>query len=385
MPQEYSKWKDYLSGESISKLIPQSCLAFNIPYGHPDWYKFRSCGVGGSEISTIASVNKYGSPVKIYHQKLGTISQDFDTEQMFHGRMLENYIADLWQYWDGSDGSIMKNYKAGNKIRNQIDINAYVVNEKYPWLFASVDRLIEKGGVNMINLSSLDRHGILELKTLSYWAERAWEDGFPKYYETQVQAYMAIMETDYSEVAVFKQGQAMEIHPIEAHKEVQQAILDITHDFYYNHVEPGLKAKKMLDEATISEDYNKMEEAQAMIDHYEPEPDPSEAYKQHMSDTFIKEKDEMLAPEGVFEMAKESKFLKELINELEVKRKLVNHRIVKVHNQNEVEQLSFGDADGYTRYYIKKGNNRYEFANNIKLKPSPSRIQEEIDKINMEF
>ena len=108
----------------------------------PEWYKFRlENGIGGSETGVVMGISPYKSRIRMFHEKIGTIQSEVgDTEPMLHGRNLEDYIADCWQYWDGTKEGWLKNITEGNKIRKARRINGYLTNSKYPFMYARLDR-----------------------------------------------------------------------------------------------------------------------------------------------------------------------------------------------------------------------------------------------------
>ncbi len=159
-----------------------------IPYGTEEWHKYRMNGIGGSEVGSVLRLNPYESSVRVYHEKVGTQErQRDDTEFMFWGREEEDKIAEVWQYHDGTETGYIQNHRDGKIIRKCKNINGYAVNPDYPWLFASVDRLINKdGGVNFLTGKPLEEEAVLVCKLLSHWAAQAWETGMPIYFITQV-------------------------------------------------------------------------------------------------------------------------------------------------------------------------------------------------------
>ena len=121
-------------------------------------------------MGTILNLNPYETAARTYHEKIGSMEpMKDDTEFMFWGRELEDKIAEVWQYWDGTDFGYLDNMAEGKIIRRCRKVNGYVVNPDYPWLFGSLDRLINKeGGRNMFTGEPLEEESILECKTLSY-------------------------------------------------------------------------------------------------------------------------------------------------------------------------------------------------------------------------
>jgi predicted phage-related endonuclease len=96
--------------------------------------------VGGSDAGTLLGLNEYTSPVILYYKALDIYPDKFkENELTFHGKHLEKYVADMWQYFDGTEDGLLKNFANSNKIKRYIKPNAIFENSKYPFLFANLD------------------------------------------------------------------------------------------------------------------------------------------------------------------------------------------------------------------------------------------------------
>jgi hypothetical protein len=141
-----------MTGQEIKKMLnlPELSIDF-IPYGTDEWYEYRKTGIGGSEIATIMGANKkYDCAARLYNVKIGRIvDKQQDNEAMYHGRHLEDYIANMWKYYNGRDNYI-DNANEGKEQRQCIKVEGFIRNRMYPFLFASVDRLILPGVLNYL-------------------------------------------------------------------------------------------------------------------------------------------------------------------------------------------------------------------------------------------
>jgi predicted phage-related endonuclease len=87
-----------------------------------DWQKLRqsfsSRGmVGGSDAGTLLGWNKWKSPINLFYQSIGMdLLPTKMNRQMAFGKMLEDTIAEMWQYWDGEENFI-QNVIHKNKVR----------------------------------------------------------------------------------------------------------------------------------------------------------------------------------------------------------------------------------------------------------------------------
>jgi predicted phage-related endonuclease len=83
-----------------------------IPQHSDEWFDYRTTGIGGSEMSTILGLNKYDTVTRTFYEKIKAIEpRHFDNSKMFFGRYMEDKIADLWRYYDGSPDGYIENFK----------------------------------------------------------------------------------------------------------------------------------------------------------------------------------------------------------------------------------------------------------------------------------
>ncbi len=201
----------------------------NLPYD--EWVALRKTlvykgMVGGSDASTLLGLNPWTSKITRWNQSVGTANiKNIDNEVMFHGRLLEDYVADLWQYWTGDPIEMIDNYQSKTKLRKSIRRNSIFINEKYPFLFANIDRQITSH-------DEMSGRGVLEIKTISGYNADKWEGGIPPYYIAQIQLYMLVLEYDYGQFAFLKDGRHMDVFTVEANKNIQETILTEGEKFY---------------------------------------------------------------------------------------------------------------------------------------------------------
>lgn len=244
-----------------------------------EWLAFRFNGIGGSEVGTVLGLNKYMSSLELFYKKISALKDTEENEAMFWGKALEEIIAERWQYWDGTPESMIENYYAGKIVRKCRRANAIIVNEKYPFLFCNLDRVI--------NTNGNDKEGVLEIKTISGYSSAQWEGGIPPMYLMQLQTYLLITELEYGEIAMLRDGRYLEVLPFEKNETIQQAIIEQCSEFW-SRVE---RARKVMQEAGVI-DYDELNnhpermQHNAMLQTIEPEPDGSEAYESFMSTRF---------------------------------------------------------------------------------------------------
>lgn len=369
-----------------------NCIEFRIPTHSEEWYKFRTVGtqgydggIGGSETGKILGLDNY-RPVlaEVYHHKVGTeqITQ-FDNLPMCMGRILEPTVMHFWQCYDGDVEEMVHRYELWKKkgdevlIRKAKEVDCYLVNEKYPWLFTSLDFAIPAGETNLITGEPLEKDSPLEIKTISKNAARVWEEGIPPKYVAQVNQQMIVTETDYAEIAVLVDNGDFKIYKFQRDEELCERILQETRAFWFEKVRPARKLKKLRDAALVKGKTDIFEKYEGNIQRLEPEPDTSEAWKEYLSEQLKVEKELVTGSQFDLKMAKLYKTCDAMIKELNKKKQLAQNFIVKSFVKHGVEEIDL----------LKKGKITYRQAGrgrrlNVSVrKPDPKLVEQEISKL----
>lgn len=219
--------------------------------------------VGGSDAGTLLGLNPYSSPINLFYKAVS--DEDIPNKMnhaMFVGKHLESFVANCWQYYDGSNQSIVDNEAAGKKVKKYRKVKAIIQNPKYPALFANIDG-------QMVS----PRKGILEIKTISGYAADQYEKGIPESYIAQVQLYMLVTGLDYAEIFFMKDGREFGLVPVEANKDMQDLILETAND-HYNRVR----------EARAAVAGRSGEELYQYASQWEPPVDGTDAYSYFLSE-----------------------------------------------------------------------------------------------------
>lgn len=357
-----------------------------IPQHTDEWFAYRRTGIGGSEMSTVLGLNKYDTVTRTFYEKIGAIEpRKIDNAKMFFGRYMEDKIAELWSYYDGTNEGWIENFKNDKVIRQCRAVNGIVVNPSYPWLFASLDRVMNiKGGINLLTGEALKTEAVLEIKTLSYWSSQMWADGIPISYLIQVHVYMIILETEYAEIAILKDGNEFMVEKVQRDNELCKRIIDISKAFWENRVLPAKKAFAKRQEAEKVGNMGEMEKWDAEIQRYEPEPDHSEAYTAFMNEKFLKERAMVEGNIALYELAKQDKMLNALKGVIDDERTGIKNQFVKEMTLAGAELVDFGRL-GSIDWTERKGAKSRTFNNRIKEKPSEDRVMREFSKIDLNW
>ena len=354
-----------------------------IPHGTDEWYQYRLNGIGGSEVGTVLGINKYDTNVRLFHEKIGSIEQKrLDNERMMWGRVLEEKVADVWQYYDGTQEGYVENYAQGKIIRKCRNVFGYIRNPKYPWLFASIDRLINiEGGFNLITGEPLKMEGILECKAMSYWVNKMWDEGIPIQYLAQIHQYMAILETDYAEIAMLVDSGRFVLEKIQRDDELVEKILSITKDWWYNRVLPAKEALKKRDIADSTGNMMESEKWDAEIQKLEPDPDESEAYKDFMEEKFVEERVSVVGTMELYSLARKDNFLRKFKTKIDKERTWIKNMFIKYMTVNGAETIDFGNL-GVVNWSKRKGAKNRTFNNRTKETPSEDYLDKEFQKLD---
>lgn len=365
--------------------MKSNLIITRIPYGTKEWIDYRTTGIGGSEMGTVLGLDKYNTVTRVFHEKVGTIEpRKEDNAKMFFGRYMEDKIADLWRFYDGSDTGWIENYKNEKVIRECRRVNGFVVNPSYPWLFASLDRVQNvKGGINLLTGQPLQTEAVLEVKTLSYWSSQMWQDGIPISFLIQVHVYMIILETDYAEIAILKDGNDFMVEKIQRDDGLCERILEVSKSFWYNLVVPAKEAYIKMREAEKAGNISEVEKYEGLIQKYEPGPDDTEAYTEFMSERFLKARQSIEGTMALYDLAKRDKVLNGIKGLIDDERTGIKNQFVKELTLASAEQIDFGRL-GTCDWTERKGSKNRTFYNRIKEKPTEEQLMAEFVKINQD-
>jgi putative phage-type endonuclease len=315
------------------------------------WLNFRTTGLGASDVGTLMGLNPYKSKIELFYQKLGLIPIKQDENiPMFYGNRLEEFVANMWEYYDGEDPeSVIRNYAAGTKIRHCREIKGYITNSDYPHLFLSPDRMmVEKETDKLIyggKLISKNFKGVLEVKTINGFASKQWEGGIPPSYVTQLQTYLFGLEVEYGEIVFLEDGRKLWTIPMEINYNLKDKIVSEMNEFM-----------------------DRIEAAKADIENvnlYEPEPDGTEAFEKFLNQRYSESESKTLqGSDEMFEIAIRHKVLAGEIKEMENQSRECSN-LLKNH-MKEFEALDFGEAKGKVVWRTDARGIR-SLRNNVKL------------------
>jgi putative phage-type endonuclease len=184
-------------------------LASTNKLSREEWLGYRKQGVGGSDVSAIAGLNRWKSPIEVWMEKTGQIESEELGEAAYWGTTLEDIVAREYAK------------RSGQKVQKR---NAILQHPKYKFMLANVDRMIV----------DKDRgRGILECKTTNEYKKGEWDDDkIPEEYAIQVHHYLAVTGLQFAKIAVLIGGNKFEIKDIERDEEIIDYLIKIESDFW---------------------------------------------------------------------------------------------------------------------------------------------------------
>jgi len=246
----------------FEKILPAGVNVVRIPRHDPRWLGYRENGIGASEVGTVLRL-KYWDDFgiwRLWEEKIG-LKPVVNTvnEYMHHGYYLEEYIADLWQYWDNGldqfgEPSFVQRFQEYEKTRSEnggkaskLDfivracqrVNGFVTNNDFPNMFVSLDRWVYPEQYLIDFETTLPTGFPLECKNLSEFSTKAYVTGFPEYYHAQAQTQMALCRVGYMEFATLQGGNRFSVNAFEINHRYVADIVEQVNDFWFNNVMPA--------------------------------------------------------------------------------------------------------------------------------------------------
>jgi putative phage-type endonuclease len=288
--------------------------------------------IGGSDAGTLLGLNKYKSPINLFYQAIG-LSQlpNKMNHIMLHGKQLEDYVAQCWQYYDGTPDGWVENTLNKNKIKTYKKVKSIITNPAYPALFANIDGQITKHPVYG------KKKGILEIKTISGYSADSYEAGLPPSYLLQVQHYMLVTGYKYAEICYLKDGRDLGLVTFDADPELQATILDEATKFQRRVFE----ARRVIEEYKTAHPYAEQDELYGIVANLEPEADDSEAFNYFISEKH-KARENEVKMQGNDE---HQEWLESYVNtsaelkEVESRKQLYQNRLKQVMEQNQASVM----------------------------------------------
>lgn len=173
---------------------------------HDEWLALRKQYIGGSDAAAVVGMNPWVSPYALWAEKSGIVPSFEGNLITEVGSYLEEFVAQKFEE------------ATGKKVRR---CNLSMINDKYPFAIANVDRLIvgERAG--------------LEIKTTSSLLTKKFKGGeFPEQYYCQCTHYLAVTGLERWYLAVLIGNRELKIFCIERDEEEISALMEAERVFF---------------------------------------------------------------------------------------------------------------------------------------------------------
>ena len=191
-----------------------------------EWLRERKNYIGGSEIAAICGLSSFDkTALDVYLSKVNPAIVELTKDD-------PNYEA---AYWGTKQEKIIAERYAEERnviIQTQPTL---IRHPKYPFIACNIDRWVG------------NREYILECKTAHFYKMKQWgeqgTDNIPESYLVQVAYYAAICDVPKVDIAVLIGGQDFRIYTYERNKDLEEKLIKIACNFWYNHVEKKIAPK----------------------------------------------------------------------------------------------------------------------------------------------
>lgn len=191
-----------------------------------EWLKYRTKGIGGSDVSIIAGINPFKSVHQLWLEKTEQVEPEEQQSEYAHfGTLLEPIVRKEFVE------------RTRLKVRQKY---ALLQSQKYPFMFADVDGVIYEDGELCI----------FEAKTASAYKQETWEEEVPAEYVLQVQHYMAVTGAKKTYIAALVGGNHFYYHEVLRDEKMIAKIIAMEKHFWEYHVLGGVEPVPDGSEAT---------------------------------------------------------------------------------------------------------------------------------------
>jgi putative phage-type endonuclease len=185
-----------------------------------EWLRERKKYLGGSDLGAITGLNPYRTALDVYLDKTSDNITEESSPAMRWGSLLEDVVA--------------KEYAEVTGYNLEIEPNV-LYHPEYKFLGANIDRWAD------------NKKHVLECKTAGFTRGKEWgeegTDQIPESYLVQVAYYAAICDVPKVDIAVLIGGQNFRIHTYNRNKELEDKLIKIACNFWYNHIEKRVPPK----------------------------------------------------------------------------------------------------------------------------------------------
>ena len=249
-----------------------------------EWLRWRTKGIGGSDVSVIAGVNPFRSIFQLWLEKTGQVEpEETENDNTHFGNVLEPVVKREFSK------------RTGLKVRAK---RALLQSEEYPFMLADLDGVIYENG----------KMNLFEAKTASAYKQEIWEKGIPEEYVLQVQHYMAVTGAEKTYLAALVGGNRFYWKVVRRDEQKIAEIIALEKAFWEENVLAGR----------------------------EPVPDGSGATTDFLNEKYASSNgNTILLPEEALDLCRRYEELSGQLNELQDKKDAVSNQLKNFLKNNE--------------------------------------------------
>ena len=250
-----------------------------------EWLKYRTMGIGGSDVSVIAGINPYRSVFQLWLEKTGQTEPCENGNECTHfGTVLEPIVKQEFTERTGIEIAEPK----------------FIYQHKdYPFMLANLDGVVTVNGEDCI----------FEAKTASAYKLNEWENGIPPEYMMQIQHYMAVTGSKKTYIAALIGGNHFVYKTVERDDEMIADIIGMERRFWEENVLGGKV----------------------------PDCDGSAATAEWLAERYCQSNDESVElPDETVSLCEEYSDISEQIEALSAEKDALSNRLKSLMKENEV-------------------------------------------------
>jgi len=194
--------------ERANYACPGANLILRADAAQEEWLEVRKQGIGGSDVSSIVGLNRWGSAYETWSVKRGYSDGPAYNHAMRMGHLLEPVIRTLFVE------------DTGIKVRQA----GLMRSKEHPFMQCTVDGLTPDGG-------------IFEAKSSTGWLREEWEDGqVPDHAELQVMHNLAVTGRSHGWISGLLDGREFFTRRIDRDEELIAELIEIERRFWEQNV-----------------------------------------------------------------------------------------------------------------------------------------------------
>jgi predicted phage-related endonuclease len=224
--------------------------------------------IGASDISVITGSNKWKCKRRLFYHLIGMYSLEWRSNKSVAGHLLEPLVATNWESWVPDKDEHLFNLERRVKLRKTKEAKFFLLNDKYPQLFASIDRLHDGETFSPFTGEKYNELTPIELKTTEDSYYRLWTDGITQGYNEQVMSQMMVSNTKVAVFCVLVNGVYFHAREVEYDSFLADKIDHETREF----ATLCKAGKQLVDLIKSSKSEKEIEEYTAMLDEIGPDP-----------------------------------------------------------------------------------------------------------------